>query len=101
MKWKKFLLGAAAGFACGYAAKIIMHKYEQIAPETILNEVKTEMKQYGKIIGSWIVMTPEVYTINNKQYKVYRGGYTQMSQEQPIQFEFIADARTGTLIELK
>ncbi|MGM9927112.1 MAG: hypothetical protein ACI35P_04090 [Bacillus sp. (in: firmicutes)] len=99
MKWKDIFIGAAIGFACGYATKKVIDQYSQQSPDDILHTVKEKMQEEGKIIGSWILMTPEVYLKNNLRYQVYRGGLTKIINDTQTQYEFIADAETGTIID--
>ncbi|PLT32243.1 PepSY domain-containing protein [Bacillus sp. V5-8f] len=100
MNWRALLLGAAVGFAAGYAAKQIIDETGSPSPERVLENVKSAVKKDGKIYGSWIVMTPENYEKFNLEYKVYKGGITRQLDGKREQFEFVADASTGTILEL-
>ncbi|MFS0780516.1 hypothetical protein [Bacillus sp. 1P06AnD] len=100
MKWQNIILGAAAGFACGYAAKSIIDNKNNPSPDAVLTHVKNAVKANGKIIGSWILMKPEHYVKNGLQYEVFKGGLTKLEDEEQKQFEFVADATTGTVIEM-
>lgn len=100
MKWKDFVIGATIGFACGFVTKQAVDKLSQPSPDAILHSVKEKMRENGKIIGSWILMTPETYVKNGLHYKVYKGGLTKISNDQQQQVEFIADATTGTIIDV-
>ncbi|PLT31482.1 PepSY domain-containing protein [Peribacillus deserti] len=99
MNWKSLLLGIGAGFAAGYTAKQLLDKQEA-SPEKVLSHVKSLLKKDGKIQGSWIIMKPEVYQKFDLPYTVYRGGITKNTDGQQEQFEFIADAKTGSILEL-
>ncbi|WP_019243915.1 MULTISPECIES: PepSY domain-containing protein [Bacillus] len=100
MKWKDLALGVAIGFACGYAAKCTVEKYAQQSPDEILSKVKNAMKQEGKIIGSWILMKPEKYVKSGLEYDVFKGGLTKITDDEQKQLSFVADASTGTVIEI-
>ncbi|RFU66261.1 PepSY domain-containing protein [Peribacillus glennii] len=100
MNWKTLLLGAAAGFAAGYAAKQKIDETGGPSPERVLENVKAAVKKDGKIYGSWIVMKPENYEKFNLDYQVYKGGITRHANGKREQFEFVADASTGTILEL-
>ena len=45
-------------------------------------------------------MYPETYVKDELTYKVYRGGVTRNLDGKREQFEFVADSKTGTLLEL-
>ena len=100
MNWKTFLLGTATGFAAGYAAKQIMDQTLTPSPDKVLAQVKETVKQDGNIYGSWILMKPETFEKNGLDYQVYKGGVTRNTDGHREQFEFIADAQTGTILEL-
>lgn len=100
MKWQNVIIGAAIGFACGYATKCAVNKYANQSPDSILAQVKAAMTKDGKVIGSWILMTPEKYVKNGIQYEVFKGGLTKISNELQKHYEFIADATTGTVIDV-
>lgn len=100
MKWKTLLLGAAAGFAAGYATKQVIEQSGNPSPEKVLENVKAAVKKDGNVYGSWIVMKPENYEKYNLDYQVYKGGITRDTNGNREQFEFVADASTGTILEL-
>ncbi|MBM7692935.1 putative small secreted protein [Peribacillus deserti] len=100
MNWKSLLLGIGAGFAAGYTAKQLLDNKPEASPEKVLSHVKSLLKKGGKIQGSWILMKPEMYQKFDLPYKVYRGGITKSTHGLQEQFEFVADAKTGSILEL-
>ncbi len=100
MNWKSFLLGAAVGFTAAIATKELLDPLGKPSPEKVLGDVKEYVKKNGKISGSWIMMKPEVYEKNELTYEVYRGGVTRNLDGKREQFEFVADSKTGALLEL-
>lgn len=100
MKIRILLLGAAAGFAAGYVTKQVVEQTGGPSPEKVLENVKSAVRKDGKIYGSWILMKPENYQKFDLNYQVYKGGITRHVNGKPEQFEFIADASTGTIIDL-
>ncbi|SFB17907.1 MULTISPECIES: PepSY domain-containing protein [unclassified Bacillus (in: firmicutes)] len=100
MKWKSFLIGVAVGVAGGYAVKELASNKMPISPEKALNDAKNWFKQQGPINGSWIHMEPEQYEKNKLKYKVYKGGITKSEEGNNVQYEFVADAMTGTIIDV-
>lgn len=101
MNWKSFILGAAVGVISGYAVKEIISQKTYVSPEKVLENVKKQFNQNGSISGSWIHMEAEPYEKQQIQYKVYKGGISKNNRGVNEQFEFIADATTGTLLDIK
>lgn len=102
MSWKSFFLGAAVGFAGGYALKEIISANGYVSPEKVLAQVKEQFKQSGPISGSWIhteVVDP--YEKGQIHYKVYKGGISRPGQDADRQYVFIADATNGTILEIQ
>ncbi|MEH7414674.1 hypothetical protein V7266_05245 [Neobacillus drentensis] len=100
MNWKSFFLGAAVGLVGGYVTKEILTQRTNISPERVLGSVKKHLQPKGPISGSWIHMEAEPYEKNQMTYHVYKGGISQQTNEAIQQYEFVADAQTGTLIDL-
>ncbi|MBY0124142.1 PepSY domain-containing protein [Bacillus sp. S/N-304-OC-R1] len=99
MNWKSFLLGVGVGIAGGYAAReLIAHKVT-VSPEKALANAKEAFKKEGPISGSWIQMQTEAFQKNQLTYNVYRGGISRFTGEDTEQYEFIADAKTGAILE--
>jgi predicted small secreted protein len=100
MNWKTFVIGAAVGLIGGYAAKEIISKKINICPEKVLSDVKRQFKEQGPISGSWIHIETEPYNKGQLNYHVYKGGISKQEDGVNKQYEFIADASTGTILEL-
>ncbi|MEW9051916.1 MAG: PepSY domain-containing protein [Neobacillus sp.] len=101
MNWKSFILGAAVGMISGYAVKEIISQKTYVSPEKVLENVKKQFGQDGPISGSWIHMEAEPYEKQHIQYQVYKGGISKSHDGSNKQYEFIADASTGTLLDVK
>lgn len=101
MNTKSFLFGVVAGaVAAALLQKPIANSiYKQ--PETVLHKVKNIFKKEGPISGSWIEMKPHNYTKGPVIYAVYKGGITRDMNEYTEQWEFIADAKTGVIVDLQ
>ncbi|MEH7544273.1 MULTISPECIES: PepSY domain-containing protein [Bacillaceae] len=100
MNWKSFFLGAAVGIVGGYVTKEILTQKTNVSPERVLGAVKKHLQPKGSIQGSWIHMEAEPYDKNQMTYRVYKGGISQNTDGNIKQYEFIADAQTGTLLDL-
>jgi predicted small secreted protein len=101
MNWKSFILGATIGLIGGVTAKEIIKQRTNVSPEKVLESVKRQFKQHGPISGSWIHMEACDHVLHPINYRVYKGGISRNSNGTNEQFEFIADATTGTILEVK
>ncbi|OIJ12460.1 peptidase M4 [Anaerobacillus alkalilacustris] len=99
MNIKRFLIGLGIGFAVGSVLKDQLTQ-EFISPEKALRIVKGKVGEQGVVEGSWIHMIPEDFEKRLLNYTVYRGGISCSIEGDLHQFEFIVDAKTGTILEL-
>lgn len=101
MKLKDFLAGVLTGIAAGIVVNEAISRINQnVAADTVLKNVKEAFIKEGPIDGSWIVMKAEPYSNNVISMDVYRGGVSRIKNGELEQYEFVADASTGTVIEL-
>ncbi|WP_318614172.1 hypothetical protein [Sporosarcina sp. YIM B06819] len=101
MKVKDFLAGVLTGVAAGIVVnEAIDRTNRNVAADTVLNTVKSAFKNEGPIDGSWIIMKTEPFTNNVITMDVYRGGISRIKDGELEQFEFAADAKTGSVVEL-
>jgi predicted small secreted protein len=99
MNWKAFVLGVGAGLAGAYAVKELASQKETVSAEKVLNDAKAAFKKSGPISGSWINMTVEAYSKPPIEYQVYKGGVSRNVDGRVEQYEFIADAATGAILD--
>ncbi len=101
MKLKDFLAGVLTGVAAGIVVNEAIDRVNRnVSADSVLNTVKQAFKNEGPIDGSWIVMKTEPYTNNVITMDVYRGGISRIKNGELEQFEFAADATTGSVVEL-
>lgn len=98
MSLKKTIVVTGLGVAAGFLIKQQLDQYQNSTPENILKKAKESFKKQGPISGSWIYMKPEEIDKHGLTYTVYRGGVTRNIDGKNIQFEFYADADTGSII---
>lgn len=77
----------------------MLEQSETLSAEKVLENVKEIFKQDGPISGSWIQMKAEPFQKNNLTYEIYKGGISRNVNGITTQYEFIADAKTGTILE--
>lgn len=101
MKVKDFLAGVLTGVAAGIVvSKTIDRVNPNIAADSVLKNIKESFNEEGPIDGSWIVMKTEPFKNDVISMEVYRGGISRIMNGELEQFEFAADAKTGTVVEL-
>lgn len=99
MSWKKFLLGFGVGFASALLLKEALSD-SLIPGDKALKMAKEAFKKNGPIDGSWIQMNPQEYSNAGIQYQVYKGGISRRINQESHQYEFIMDAKTGSILEV-
>src|SRR5690625_5076826 len=101
MKTKDFLAGILTGVAAGILVKEVIERANPyVSADSVLNNIKDEFKKEGPIDGSWIVMKTEPFENKMITMDVYRGGISRITNGELEQYEFAANATTGTVVEL-
>ena len=101
MKLRDYMMGLGTGIVIGVVASQAARKIDlNRSAELVLKEIKDSFKQEGPIDGSWIYMHPEPFQKEAIHIKVYKGGISRVKNGLLEQFEFAADAKTGTVVEL-
>ena len=90
----------AAGAFVG--AWLVSKFYEKklVNGDVIVGNVRRLFTVVGTIEGSWIEMEPVYIEQEDFSGYVYYGGITRKEQEELVQYEFYADAKTGAVIDL-
>ncbi|MEH6889255.1 PepSY domain-containing protein [Bacillus sp. JJ864] len=101
MNWKSLLAGVGLGFAAGYVVANKVQEQSHISSEKALKMVKQALSHKGELTGSWVHMVPETFEKYDVTYDVYRGGITTLLHDVQERFEFLVDAKTGTILEVK
>ena len=68
--------------------------------DVIVGNVRRLFTIVGRIEGSWIEMEPVYIEQEDFSGYVYYGGITRKEQEELVQYEFFADAKTGAVLDL-
>ncbi|WP_100331883.1 PepSY domain-containing protein [Bacillus xiapuensis] len=98
--WGTLFLGAAAGAAGALLVQKNVASCTYVSAEKALKEVKEAFKEEGSIDGSWVKMKPEPLKKTGMDKMVYKGGISRIVGDQREQYEFIADSRTGTIMDV-
>lgn len=101
MNIKDFSAGILTGVAAGIVVSKVIDQVDPNVPaESVLKNIKQSFNEEGPIDGSWIVMKTEPFSKKMIKMDVYRGGISRIMDGELEQFEFSADAKTGTVVEL-
>ncbi|MFT8950063.1 MAG: hypothetical protein ABGA11_06800 [Liquorilactobacillus hordei] len=101
--FNKFLpltLGVVTGFVGGIQASNILKKAERLTPQQILNNIKNSFQNETPVQDSWI----SVKTTRIRKFAlttdIYQGGISRFEDNQLVRYEFQADAKTGSILNL-
>ncbi len=101
MKLRDYMMGLGTGVVIGVvASQAATRIYKNKPADLVLSNIKDSFKEEGPIDGSWIFMTPEPYQKDVIKLDVYKGGVSRIKNGELEQFEFAADAKTGTVVDL-
>lgn len=89
----------ASGLAGFIAGKLFGNR--QMSAKRILKLVRNDFKREGSITGSWIDQHAFPFQRFAVKTNAYQGGLTRREDDQLVNYEFKADAYTGSLLELK
>lgn len=89
-------VSSVAGFLLG---KLLGQR--KLSAEQILNMVVTDFKNEGPVAGSWIDHHVQPFQRFAFKTDVYRGGIQRQEDDQLVSYMFLADAYTGSVIQIK
>lgn len=94
-------IGAGIGLATGIATTIWVKNRNALKADDILDKVKTAFLEEGSIEGSWINFEKQPIRKFAVHSDAYSGGITRMEDNQLVMYEFLADTKTGTVLEIQ
>lgn len=94
------VISAILTFFAGFFTFFLVDQKAPVNADKILNRVKTQFREEGPIEGSWIEMTKVPWKKYSYETKVYYGGISRIEDGQVTQYEFVADAYSGTLMDV-
>jgi len=89
-----------AGVAGGFSIGGLLKRVRRPTPNQILNQVKRAFLKEAPIEGSWIEMKKAPLQKFALRTDVYYGGITRYEDGQLVQYEFLADANTGSILDI-
>ncbi|HFI0463115.1 TPA: hypothetical protein ACGO1T_000976 [Streptococcus suis] len=94
------LLLLATGALVGAAGTLLYKELTPKKPQLILEDVKEQFSQYGKVTGSWIDYDPIEYELYESKPLVYSGGISRQEEHGIVTYSFIADAYSGDILDI-
>ncbi|KRL38597.1 hypothetical protein [Liquorilactobacillus uvarum] len=95
------MLGVLVGFATGIYANRLARKKTSVSPQKILEQVKKTFQEETPIQGAWINTFTQPFQKFAFKTQVYSGGISRIEDRQLIQYKFLADAKTGGVLDLQ
>lgn len=74
---------------------------KNLRADDVLQIVKDEFLKEGPIEGSWINFEKQPLRKFAVHSEGYEGGITRLEDDQLVTYEFLADAKTGTVLDIK
>lgn len=98
---EKILFFASLGIATGVSIGAAIQKAHLKRPERILTDVKTSFRKSGPLSGAWIEHHPLTRKIDStSSVEVYSGGIIQQVADSTVIYAFLADSRTGKVVDV-
>lgn len=95
------VIGASLGILSGIASALWYQKKRTLNPDSVLEAVKQAFLAEGPIEGSWIEFEKKPLRKFAIHSKTYHGGIYRLEDGHLVQYDFVADALTGTVIDVK
>ncbi len=92
--------GLSIGALIGSYGVALLKDKKTVSPETVLNHVKNAFLKEGPIEGSWIESKKRPQQKFAITQEIYYGGINRLEDGKIVQYEFSADAKTGSVIEI-
>ncbi|WP_165004405.1 MULTISPECIES: PepSY domain-containing protein [unclassified Enterococcus] len=93
-------VGISLGLLSGVASTILYHRKKALTADQVLAQIKESFLEEGAIEGSWISFEKEPIRKFAVRSNAYRGGISRVEDGEIVYYEFLADARTGTVLDI-
>lgn len=94
-------IGVSLGIISGIASALWYKKNQTLDADSVLDNVKNAFLNEGPIEGSWIEFEKKPLRKFAVHSKIYTGGISRLEDGVRVQYEFTADAHTGTVIDVR
>ena len=99
-EWTVLGISVVLSFVLGLFTFSFYSKKKTKSADTILKSVKKEFLKEGPIDGSWIELTKVPWKKFAYETDVYYGGISRYEENKLVQYEFIVNAYTGSMIDI-
>lgn len=99
---KSFIGSIAVGSVVATATVTALywhHRNRILKPNRTLEKIKKEFSKTYSVTGSWIEMKPTLYKESENVQTVYYGGLSLLEENKHVQYEFIANAKSGAVVD--
>lgn len=99
-EWTVVSVSLVLSFLLGLLTFSLYKQKKTKSADDILKSVKKEFLKEGPIDGSWIELTKVPWKKFAYETDVYYGGISRYEENKLVQYEFIVDAYTGSMIDI-
>lgn len=99
-EWTLLSIILSLSFLFGVLSYKQYRNRKTLKADDILKDVKKEFLKEGTLDGSWIELTKVPWKKFAHKTDVYYGGISRYEENKLVQYEFIADAYTGSIIDM-
>lgn len=93
-------LTGVLGGVMGVFITQLFNGMSRLDPDTILDQVKHQFRQESPIAGGWIEHHAVPFQKFAVKTRVYYGGINRYEDQKLVQYQFIADAKTGSILDI-
>lgn len=94
------MIGTGIGLATGIATTIWAKNKQGLSADAVLDKIKRAFLKEGPIEGSWISFEKQPIRKFAIHSEAYSGGITRMEDGLLVMYEFLADTKTGTVLDV-
>lgn len=95
-------IGVGIGLLSGIASTLLINQYKKkLSADDILKRIKKAFLKEGPIEGSWIHFEKQPVRKFAIQTEGYNGGITRLEDNHLVTYEFWADAKTGSVLDIQ
>lgn len=93
-------IGIGIGLLSGVASTLLIKNKQNLSADLILQRIKKAFLKEGPIEGSWISFEKQPVRKFAVRTEGYNGGITRLEDNRLVTYEFLADAKTGSVLDI-
>lgn len=93
-------IGMGIGFLSGIVSTLLIKNKQNLSADLILQRIKKAFLKEGPIEGSWISFEKQPVRKFAVHTEGYNGGITRLEDNRLVTYEFLADAKTGSVLDI-